>query len=57
MCDNRITNLVKTANSSKKHIELNKHPFSLMEGYSGEIYLISDLLNDETQVAFPGFEI
>ena len=31
------------------------HPYSLMEGISGEICFISDLLRDE--VTFPGYEV
>ena len=57
LCDERINNLIKNYNISRKYLELNLHPYSLMEGHSGEVYLISDLLLDESQVAFPGFEI
>jgi hypothetical protein len=34
-----------------------EHPFSLMEGVSGEICLLSDLLGNEDNARFPGFEI
>ena len=33
------------------------HPFGLMEGLSGEICFLSDILRDENDVRFPGFEI
>ena len=33
------------------------YPWSLMEGLSGEICLLSDLLTNENKVRFPGFEI
>jgi hypothetical protein len=32
-------------------------PYSLYEGLCGEIYFISDLLNDEDLVRFPSYEI
>jgi hypothetical protein len=33
------------------------YPFSLMEGISGQIAFVSDLLRDEDDTRFPGFEI
>jgi hypothetical protein len=33
------------------------HPFSLMEGVSGEIAFLSDLLSGDEYVRFPGYEI
>ena len=33
------------------------HPFSLMEGLAGDICFLSDLLRDENDVRFPGYEV
>ena len=33
------------------------HPFSLMEGYSGVVCFLSDLLRNEAEMRLPGFEI
>ena len=33
------------------------HPYSLMEGISGDICFLSDMLRDENEVRLPGFEI
>ena len=34
-----------------------EYPFSLMDGVCGEISLLSDLLGNEDEARFPGFEI
>jgi hypothetical protein len=33
------------------------HPFSLMEGVSGQICFLSDLLRNENELRFPGVEV
>jgi len=41
-----------------RHIEFRQEKFGLMEGLSGTICFLSDLLrDDDTAVSFPGFEI
>ena len=47
----------KFDDGTRKCPGLPDHPFSLMEGISGDICFMSDLLKDEVEMQFPGFEI
>jgi hypothetical protein len=50
LIDNKIQGTLEKGKSD--------HPFSLMEGLSGQISFLSDLLTDEDQVVrFPGYEL
>ena len=42
---------------SRKVVGEPDYPWSLMEGLSGEICLLSDLLANENNMRFPGYEI
>jgi hypothetical protein len=38
-------------------VGVSDHPFSLMEGISGDICFLCDLLGNEFDARFPGYEI
>ena len=42
---------------NKQIQEPTNHPYSLMEGLAGEVLFLSQILNDEEEARFPGFEI
>jgi len=41
----------------RKCVGVPDHPFSLMEGVGGDMCFLCDLLGDENQARFPGYEV
>ena len=58
LTDPKIQKLVSSHDDGWRIYEgVPDHPFSLMEGLSGDICFLSDLLRDESEARFPAYEI
>ena len=41
----------------RKNVGVADHPFSLMEGVAGDLCFLSDLIGNEYDTRFPGYEV
>ena len=58
LSDSKIQDVCKKYDDkTRKIIGVPDYPYSLMEGISGDICFLSDLLRDDDDTRFPAFEI
>ena len=57
MCDPKIKAQQNDYNVDPQSTGLPFYKYSLMEGITGQIYFLSELLRDDENLKFPGFEI
>ena len=58
ICDGKVHDQTKShQDSTRLCCGSPDHPFGLMEGMTGDICFLSDLLHDEDNMRMPGFEI